>query len=270
MRKILDEEIKRIETLNLTRHELPVVISIPHSGEYITENMQENLLENVILSNMDWYLPKLYSFLDDLGFTTIINNISRYVIDVNRNIDDNNDNSYKNMLIYNKTTFEKEMYKKQPDLNEVNDRIKNFYILYHQTINNAINEKLKYFDKVYLIDLHSFGKNVSADIVLGNDKGKTTTNYFIELIGELLEKEGFKIKNNTPYSGGYITKHYGNVIENCEALQIELCYQTYIDKREFVNEEFPNINEELFIDAQKKVKNFFINLKDELKRETKA
>ncbi len=45
MRKILDEEIKRIETLNLTRHELPVVISIPHSGEYITENMQENFYE---------------------------------------------------------------------------------------------------------------------------------------------------------------------------------------------------------------------------------
>jgi len=268
VRKILDEKVRKIETFNLTKHELPVIISIPHSGEYITKNMQENLLENVILANMDWYLPKLCYFLDDLGFTTIINNISRYVIDVNRNINDNKENSYKSMLIYNKTTFENEMYKEQPDLKEVNDRIKNFYISYHQTINKAINEKLKYFDKVYLIDLHSFGRTISADIVLGNDKGKTTTNYFIELIEELLEKEGFKIKNNIPYSGGYITKHYGNEIENCEALQIELCYQTYIDRREFVNEDFPNINEEIFINAQNKMKNFFINLKDKLNRKT--
>ena len=93
-------------------------------------------------------------------------------------------------------------------------------------------EKLKYFDKVYLIDLHSFGRDLSADIILGNDEGKTTSDSFIELIGNLLKDEGFRVKTNVPYSGGYITKHYGNKLENCEALQIELWYGAYIDKME--------------------------------------
>ncbi len=30
-------------------------------------------MENVILTNIDWYLPQLYEFLGDMGFTVIIN-----------------------------------------------------------------------------------------------------------------------------------------------------------------------------------------------------
>jgi len=54
----------------------------------ISEKMYSNLIENTILANMDWYLPQLYDFLSDMGFTTIINNISRYVIDCNRSLED--------------------------------------------------------------------------------------------------------------------------------------------------------------------------------------
>lgn len=254
--------MKKIETINLTKHELPVVISIPHSGVHITQQMEAVLLDNVIFSNVDWYLPQLYSFLDELGFTTIINNISRYEIDPNRDIkNQNKEASYTKNLIYTKTTFGDEIYKKELDSSEIERRINEFYIPYHQTIKDALHEKLKHFDKVYLIDLHSFGRDLSADIILGNDSGKTISDSFLEIIVKLLKDEGFRVKNNVPYSGGYITKHYANKLENCEAIQVELWYGAYIDKREFGNEEFPNINETTFFNAQQKMKNFFENLK---------
>ena len=254
--------MKKFEILNLTKHELPVVISIPHSGVNITEKMKVNLLDNVIFSNVDWYLPQLYSFLEELGFTTIINNINRYEIDPNRDIKDQNQNaSYVESFIYTKTTFGNEIYKKELDSSEVEQRINEFYNPYHQVLKNALQEKLKYFDKVYLIDLHSFGKDLSVDIILGNDNGKTTSDSFLELIVKLLKDEGFRVKNNVPYSGGYITKHYGNRLENCEALQIELWYGAYIEKRKFGDEEFPNINETVFLNAQQKMKEFFEKLK---------
>lgn len=86
MIQLLNSKTKKIQTFNLTNNKLPFVISIPHSGIYISERMNSKLLDNVIFSSMDWYLPKLYSFLNELGFTTIINNVSRYEIDVNRDM----------------------------------------------------------------------------------------------------------------------------------------------------------------------------------------
>lgn len=47
---------------------------------------------------------------------------------------------------------------------------------------------------------------------------------------------------NNPYKGGYITKHYGDKNKQCESLQIEISYQSYIDKRVFDEEEYPTIN----------------------------
>ena len=57
-----------------------------------------------------------------------------------------------------------------------------------------------------------------------------------------MEKCGFKVNNNRPYKGGFITRNYREKFNNCETLQIELWYQTYIDNREFFEEYKPNIN----------------------------
>ena len=76
-----------------------------------------------------------------------------------------------------------------------------------------------------------------------------------------MTEQGFKVQNNIPYSGGYITKYYGNKIKDCEAIQLELSYQSYIDSRSFNEEEFPNIDTELFKKTQMRMEKFFMNLK---------
>ncbi len=43
-------------------HTIPAVISIPHSGTYLTQQMKQNLKPDIVLPNTDWYLPVLYSF----------------------------------------------------------------------------------------------------------------------------------------------------------------------------------------------------------------
>lgn len=74
---------------NERRNEIPAVISIPHSGEYITPQMQKALRKDVLLPNMDWYLKELYGFLSQLGYTVVANNMSRYVADPNRSPEQN-------------------------------------------------------------------------------------------------------------------------------------------------------------------------------------
>lgn len=260
MRKILNEKIEIVKVINGNIHKLPFVVSIPHSGLYLTSEMNAKLREKSILANMDWYLPELYSFLEELGFTVIINNVSRYVIDPNRNIDNINSNEYSKSLIYTKTTFNKEMYNTILPQEEIADRMNNVYIPYHKTLKNEISKKLECFTKVYLIDLHSFGKPIETDIVLGNDNGRTMNGALFSHIQKLFINNGFRVAVNNPFNGGYITKHYGDKNKQCESIQIEISYQSYIDKRVFNEEEQPDINNDVMETCQKKLRNIFSDI----------
>lgn len=263
---ILENVEDRFTVLNSSNHEIPIVISVPHSGIYITKEMSNNLVDNLIFSNIDWYLPELYSFLEELGFTVIINNMSRYVIDPNREIDFNiKDDSYINNFVYPTTTFGNDIYKEDITYTEVMDRVEKYYHPYHDLIKEALDEKLKCFDKVYLLDLHSFGNDFGVDVVLGNDYGKTSSNESFSLVKDLLNKYYFKVLDNDHFKGGYITRCYGDKDKKCEAIQLELCYKSYILDREYGNEDFPLIDEETFKNTQERMNKFFIDLKEMVK-----
>ena len=113
---------------------------------------------------------------------------------------------------------------------------------------------------IYIIDLHSFGKNIGADIVLGNDNGRTMREEVFSNITNLFTDNGFRVAVNNPYKGGYITKHYGDKNKQCESLQIEISYQSYIDKRVFNEEEYPNINNNVMNTCQKKLRKIFCDI----------
>ena len=106
--------------------------------------------------------------------------------------------------------------------------------------------------------------NAKLDIVLGNDYGKTSSNDSFYLVKSLLNKYYFEVLENDHFKGGYITRYYGNEYKSCEALQIEICYKSYICNREYGNEEMPIINEETFKNAQERMKKFFNDLKNDL------
>ena len=66
---IQETNLKPYLIYNSENHRFPLVVSIPHSGTQLTREMQETFLPDVVLSNMDWYLPQLYAFLVELTRT---------------------------------------------------------------------------------------------------------------------------------------------------------------------------------------------------------
>ena len=66
------------------------------------------------------------------------------------------------------------------------------------------------------------------DFVFGNLHGSTLTQRVAELIDRVMGQTGFSWRWNTPYAGGYITRHYGLTtnehkdIPTVEVLQIEV------------------------------------------------
>lgn len=77
-----------------------------------------------------------------------------------------------------------------------------------------------------------------------------------------MKEYGFIVSSNKPYKGGYITKNYREKFNNCETLQIELYYGTYIDNREFIEEYKPTVNENVFYNTQRKMMRVFEKMKE--------
>lgn len=63
---------------------LPVVATLPHSGTYIPPDIASGMLDAHLssLPSTDWHLDRLYTFLPDMGVTTLRATHSRYVIDL--------------------------------------------------------------------------------------------------------------------------------------------------------------------------------------------
>lgn len=251
---------------NAENDDYPIVFSLPHSGVDISENMRKNLREDAILSNTDWFLRELYSFLhDDMDQTLIENNLNIYLVDPNRSPQAIGDeNSYVDNVIYKENTFGNPLYREKLSKDEINSRINDYYNPYHQALEKLLKDKIDKFGKVFLIDLHSFAlypkyeELDTCDFVLGNDSDKTSSKDFRLMITSILEDSSFSVSNNFPFSGGYITKHYG-LDHNIESLQIEIRYLTYIGDREFGEEELDSslIDKDTFEETRDKLKIIF-------------
>ncbi len=240
---------------NQDQHLYPIVVSMPHSGTWLTQKMKDQLIKDVILPNNDWYIPQVYHFLKAMKITVIENHISRYVIDPNRSLQDCLNDSYKTNLIYTHTTLDDPMYLHPLSQDEIEQRINLYYQPYHQAIKDALSEKKKYFDHVYLIDLHSFGADLGCDIILGNRRQTTMNKTLFNFVHQELEKQGLKVIDNEPFQGGYITQSHAS--QSVETLQIEMRYKSYIADRYFGKEEFPEIDQELMQQTSLKLQHFF-------------
>ena len=211
----------------------PYIFSFPHSGQMLSTEMDWKLYPKDLkfLPNVDWYLNELYDFLQTYKVNMISTPHSRYVVDVNRSPDAEKLGNYRRSLVYSTNTWDEEIYAIAPTEEEIERRITRYYKPYHEELQALIEEKVKEFGKVYLIDLHSFMGPISADVCLGNRHNVTSSESLINKFYEAFLEEGFQTVKNEVFIGGYITKSYA-VKDVVETLQIELRYTNYIEEHE--------------------------------------
>lgn len=220
--------MKSFNTYNEEKHTYPIVISLPHSGTWISEEMRSSLRKGVVLVNTDWFLPERYDFLIAKGCTVIENRVSRYVADPNRESQMVGTN-YQETVIYQQSTFGKTLYTEKLSSDIITRRLENYYWSYHQVLQRLIDAKKSRFGKVYLIDLHSFDeypngdKNTPADFVIGNQVDQTSSTKLRKLLTVLLEEVGYSVSNNHSSRGGFITCHFSD-LHKIETMQLEIRY----------------------------------------------
>ncbi|WP_020613670.1 N-formylglutamate amidohydrolase [Sediminispirochaeta bajacaliforniensis] len=250
--------------VNENTHLFPVVIEIPHSGTFVPEDIRNSFLDNACLSNTDWFLPELYDFLPAMGCTAIINQLSRYVVDMNRPASSAKTGDYRKTVVYQENTQGSPLYPSPLDENEISRRVSQFYDPYHQALEKLLCKKLKVYPTVLLLDLHSFFLNFadggSQDVYLSNRRGFTSSKQTLHGLHESLSAQGYSVIDNANL-GGYIINHYRELFgERIESVMMELRYTKYIADRYFGEEELTDKNEILFQSAKQKLKEAFIRL----------
>jgi len=209
---------------------VPILVNLPHSGERLPQSMVAQLLPDFAqaLPNTDWYLDQLYTFLPDLGITMLQANYSRYCVDLNRAIQPPLLGSFWRSVAAAETAFGQPIYQILPSQAEVQERIERYYLPYHQQLEALLQAKIAQFGQVYLLDLHSFYGLITESICLGNANGKTCSAQLMGVVEAEFRQQGYQVVCNKVFSGGYITRHYGQM-PNIEALQIELRYTVYLN-----------------------------------------
>lgn len=223
---------------------LPVLISSPHSGREIPENIARLMTEDGLATpDTDSFINELYELGPSIGASLISANYSRYVIDLNRPTPDGEplypgqrcdtglcpDKTFGNKFIYQEGV---KIHK-----NEILRRVDLYYEPYYAAVKNLLTRLLEKFPKVLLFDAHSIRSNVKGysevpfpDFMPGNRDGQTCPKSFMDLIESFLMNNNFTVVCNKPFKGGNITRYFGSWHPRVYSLQLEMCQHLYLDE----------------------------------------
>ena len=252
---------------DLVAGNIGMLISMPHNGQLIPQDIAGNMTNTALnIADTDWYIDKLYDFAEDLGISTIKPNYSRYVVDLNRNIDGINLYPGANSTELCPTTaFNLSplyLAGKVPNQAEITRRITQYWQPYHQALKNTLTQMKRQYGKVVLLDAHSISSHVPRffegqlpDFNFGNANGQSCSDELIKSIAKL-DLAPYSSVINGRFKGGYITRGYGNPAENIHAIQLELSQRTYM------NEESAQYNEQKAAKVKEKLQLFVQCLAD--------
>ena len=203
----------------------PLVISIPHSGTDIPQDIAPLCNLGAKREHTDWALQELVTPLSE---TTLAATVSRYIVDVNR---------FKPRA--GKTTqpiipriddVGHQLFNNYPSKQKQADWLERYYTPYYVHLENLLNEKLEQHERVLLVDLHSYDDKLfgTSNIILGTRKKQTLNQDTLKQLQLLFHEEGLSTQVDTPFSGGNIIATFGKQTR-IEAVQIEVPYSLYLE-----------------------------------------
>jgi len=227
---------------------VPIIISVPHCGLEIPDELKDNYLESQLksLDDADWYVHDLYNFASEMGITVIYAKYHRWLIDLNRDVKSAplyDDGRLITGLCSSTDFFGNPIYKedKAPNKNEVDRRLETYFWPYYSKVEALLEARKAEFGEVLLWDAHSIRKLVPTiqkeafpDMILGNDNQTTASQEIIDTALSELSKGKYKVNHNAPFKGGHITRYFGKPKNNINALQLEMNKVLYMNDSETV------------------------------------
>ena len=252
--------ISPFEIMSPETQRIPFVYSSPHSGKlYPPEFIKTSRLElKSLRGSEDCYVDELFSAAPNVGAPLIKAIFPRVFIDANREPYEFDPSMFLEPLPDFVTTSSnkisaglgtiakvvadgEKIYSEKLHLSDALNRVNNYYLPYHNSLEKLITITKENFGCCTLIDCHSMPSNKignggrnnksPADIVLGDNHGRSANKVLVNEIMGFFVSQGLSVKINDPYPGGYTTSNYGKPQTGVQAIQIEINRALYMDEK---------------------------------------
>lgn len=250
-----------LEIIVPERQTVPLVFASPHSGSnYPPAFVAASRLDPISLRRSeDSFVDEIFESAPRLGAPLIRALFPRAYVDPNREPYELDPAMFEDELpdyantrsprvaaglgtIARVVTNGANIYRDKLTLAEALTRIEDCYRPYHRALESLIEETRDRFGFCVLVDCHSMpsiggpmdndpGLN-RVDFVLGDCHGKSCAPIVMATVSDTLKNLGYFIARNTPYAGGFVTRHYGQPAKGVHALQIEINRHLYMDEDE--------------------------------------
>jgi N-formylglutamate deformylase len=222
----------------------PLLVSLPHVGTFIPEPLKPRLAARALAGeDTDWHLERLYAFARDLGASVIVPRCSRYVIDLNRPPENTPMYAGANNteLVPTRLFSGEPLYRdgQAPAPAEVAERLARYWRPYHDALAAELARLAQRHGHAVLWDGHSIRSELPwlfdgrlPDLNLGTANGASCApSLRASLMQVLAAQERYTQVTDGRFKGGYITRHYGRPDAGVHAVQLEMCWSTYMDER---------------------------------------
>jgi len=241
---------RAFERIEPTAPETPVVVEVPHAGLSLDP---ETLAFTVapacgVARDADLYVDELAEEVPAEGATLLVAHSSRYVVDLNRAESDFDGDAVEGGpraamprgVVWRLTTEGDPIFLRRLPRSELERRLARFYRPYHRELEGILTEKRRRFGYAVLVCLHSMPSDGRVghldpgarrpDVVPGT-RGRTSAGgRFIDVVDRLGREEGWEVRHDVPYRGGFSTAHYGRPADGVHAIQIELARRLYMNE----------------------------------------
>jgi len=222
--------------------ESPLLISVPHDGRDLPEDMQTRMTDaGLSIPDTDWHVAKLYEFAADMGANILVANYSRYVVDLNRPADDAElyPGQVATGLCPLQTFAGESIYRSGGvDESEKAQRIETYWHPYHAQLRDTLDALRAKHGFAFLWDAHSIPSVVPRlfdgelpELNLGSNKGGSCEQSIEDAVAAIAAASRHSTAINGRFTGGYITRHYGDPENGIHALQLEIAQRAYMNEQ---------------------------------------
>ena len=229
--------------VTLVQGHLPLVVSIPHGGEFLPESFAQRMTPAARqVADTDWHLARLYDFARAMGASIVRANYSRYIVDLNR--PSNGESLYPGQTTTGLCPTEsfrgEPLYADgaaPPDAAEVAQRVAQYWQPYHEALQGEIARLRAQHGRVLLWEAHSIASVLPRlfegrlpDLNVGTFGGAACAPALRDAAVAAAAASPFSWVIDDRFKGGYITRHYGRPHEGVHAVQLEMVQCLYMDE----------------------------------------
>lgn len=219
----------------------PLLVSMPHVGTEIPDDLRQQMTPvAAAVADTDWHVDRLYDFAREMDATVLSARYSRYCIDLNRHPE--GQSLYPGASVTElcpTSTFDDEpLYvHAPPGKEEILRRRETYWQPYHAKLRSELARLRAKHPRVLLWEGHSirsvvprFFEGRLPDLNFGTGGGKTADPELVERIMEIAKASPFSSILNGRFTGGYITRTYGEPAKGIHAIQLEKAQIAYMDE----------------------------------------